>query len=214
MKTKTKAAAGVAVAVIAAGTAVNAAFDAQELLHSADYLASHTESIQTAKAEGKTVLATLPGEEHISLGDAVRGWFIRLPVAVKATILLPLWGIGALPVAIATALAPVWAQVAGFLLQIAIFLGVFCGVFKLLFPNKKLSTLFKKKNLRWLVAGALMVSAVNVLLGQLWAGWPVLRTLLVAGAGFGVLCLLWKRLCGKFKAPEPDTVKTELVLEY
>lgn len=214
MNKKAKAAAGVAAAVIAAGTAVNVAFDPQELIHSADYLASHTQVIQQAKQSGETVLAEYPDEERMSLADAVRGWFIRLPVVLKASILLPLWGIGALPVAIGTALAPVWAQVLGFLAQMGILLGLFCGVYKLLFPGKKLTNLFKKKNLRWLCAGAMVLTAVNVLLGQLWAGWPVLRTLLVAAAGLGVLCVLWKRLCGKFKAPEPDVVKTELVLEY
>ena len=35
----------------------------------------------------------------------------------------------------------------------------------------------------------------------------------MAAAGFGVLCLLWKRLCGRFRAPEPDLVKTRLVME-
>ena len=214
MNKKTKVAAGVAAAVVAAGTAVNVAFDPQELIHSADYLSGHTQIVQAAKQSGETVLATYPDEEHISLADAARGWFIRLPVALKAAILLPLWGVGALPAAIGTALAPVWAQVLGFLAQAGILVGLFCGVYKLLFPGKKLKDLFKRKNLRLLFAGALVITAVNVLLGQLWAGWPVLRTVLVAAAGFGVLCLLWKRLCGKFKAPQPDVVKTQMVLEY
>ena len=208
-----KVAAGVAVSLLAASVATNVAFDPQELVHSADYLARHTQVTQVA-VTGEDVIASYMEDGELSRADRVRAWFIRLPVALKATILLPLWGIGALPVAIATALSPIWAQLLGFIAQAGILAGVFCGIYKLLFPNKKLRDLFKKKNLKWLIAGALAVTGTNVLLGQLWAGWAVLRVFLVAAVGFGVLALLYKRICGKFKAPEPEPVETQLVLEY
>ena len=208
-----KVAAGVAVSLLAASVATNVAFDPQELVHSADYLARHTQYTQLAAASDD-VIATYMEDGELSHADKVRAWFIRLPVALKASILLPLWGIGALPVAIATALSPIWAQLLGFIAQAGLLAGVFCGIYKLLFPNKKLRDLFKKKNLKWLIAGALAVTGTNVLLGQLWAGWPVLRVFLVAAMGFGVLALLYKRICGKFKAPEPEPVETRLVLEY
>lgn len=208
-----KIAAGVAAVVLAAGVGTNVSFDLEEIVHSEEYLARHTAYVPLART-GEDVLATYPAEEHISLADAARGWFIRLPVAVKGIILLPLWCLGALPVAIGTALAPVWGAVLGFLLQAAVLLGLFCLVYKLLFPHKKLRELFRRKNLKWLLLGAVTVTAANVLLTQLWTGWPLLRTLLLAAVGFGVLCLLWKRLCGHFKAPEPDVVQTKLVLEY
>lgn len=213
-KKKAKAAVGVAAAVLAVGTAVNVAFEPSELIHRADDPASHTQFTQIARAEGETVLASYSEEERISLGDALRGWFIRLPVSVKSAILLPLWAVGALPAALATALSPLWVQLLGLLLQAGILFGLFCGMYKLLFPRRKVRDVFRKKNRRLIFAGALVITAVNVLLGQLWAGWPVLRALLVAGVGFGALCLLYKRICGKFKAPGPDVVKTKLVLEY
>ncbi len=209
-----KVAAGVAVTVMAASVATNVAFEPQELIHSADHLASHTEYAETVQEGDTRVLASYSEAEHISLADAARGWFIRLPVAVKAVFLLPLWALGALPVAIGTALAPVWVQVLGFALQAGVLIGVFCLVYKLIFPKRKVRELFKKKNFKWLFMGAVTVTAANMLLAQVWTGWPVARLVLTAAAGFGVLCLLWKRLCGKFKAPKPQTVETRLVLEY
>ena len=211
---KKKVAAGVAVSLLLASTAAHVAFEPTELVHSAEYLRNHTQTVQIARADGKVVLYNYDTYEQMSLSDAIRAWFIRLPVAVKATILLPLWCLGALPVAIGTMLAPFWAQILGFVAQMGVLAGVFCLVYKLLFPHKKIRDLFKKKNLKWLILGAFTVTGTNVLLGQLWVGWPILRLALVIGVGFGVLCLLWKRLCGKFKAPEPDVVKTQLVLEY
>ena len=208
-----KVAAGVAVSLLAASALTNAAFDPQELIHSADYLARHTQMTQIA-VTGDDVIASYMEDGELSHADKVRAWFIRLPVALKAAILLPLWGIGALPVAIFTALSPVWGQVLGLLLQIGVLVGLFCAAYKLIFPNKKLRDLFKKKNLKWIIAGAVAVAGANLLLGQLWAGWPVLRAILVAAVGFGVLALLWKRICGKFKAPKPDPVETKLILEY
>ena len=211
---KKKVAAGVAVSLLVAGTAAHVAFEPTELVHSAEYLQSHIQEIKLAKVDGKTVLYNYDTYEQMSLSDAVRAWFIRLPVAIKATILLPLWCVGAVPVAIGTMLAPFWPQILGFVAQIGVLGGVFCLVYKLLFPKKKIRDVFKKKNLKWLILGAFVITGVDVLLGQLWTGWSAMRLVLVIGVGYGVLCLLWKRICGKFKAPEPDVVKTRLVLEY
>ena len=207
-----KAAAGAAAAVLAASVAVNQAFEPAELVRSAEELARHTETAQF-RLSGEEPLAQLPEYERISLADAARGWFIRQPVALKGVVLLPLWCIGALPVALGTALSPLWGTLLGLLLQICILLGLFCLVYKLLFPKRKLRELFRRKNLKWLVLGAVTVTAANVLLTHLWTGWPILRSVLLAAVGFGVTCLLYKRLCGAFKAPEPEIVKTRLVME-
>ncbi len=208
-----KVAAGVAAVILAASVGTNRTFEAAELIHSADYLARHTEHAPIRLA-GEDALAQLEDYERITLPDAARAWFIRLPVAVKSALLLPLWALGAIPAALLTALGPVWSAILGLLLQIAVLLGLFCGVYKLLFPDRKVRELFRKKNLKWLLLGAVTVTAANVLLTQLWTGWPVLRAVLLAGVGALVLALLWKRLCGAFKAPEPDVVKTRLMLDF
>lgn len=207
MKKKTAAIVSLGAAVLGLGAGVNASFTSEQLLHSADYLREQGEA-------DYTIHYTETAE--LSRADQLRAAIIRLPVAVKALILLPLWAIGAIPVAVVTALAasPIWGSLLGFVLQGAVLLGVFCVVYKLLFPNKKLKELFKKKNLKWLFAGAGGIVAADWVLTQVWTGWNALRIILMLAVGFGVLCLLWHRICGKFKAPKPEPVETKLVLEY
>lgn len=211
-----KVAAGVAAAVAAASIATNLLVEPEELLHSAEYLDSHTRYMEHSELGEYDIEYTEP--EELSRKDMARNWLVRLPVPVKALILLPLWALGAIPVAIGTgvasALAPIWSQILGFVLQAAVLIGVFCLVYKLVFPDRKVRELFKKKNFRWLLIGAVTVTMANFLLAQVWTGWPVVRVILMAAVGFGVLCLVWRRVCGRLKGREPGTVTTKLKLEY
>lgn len=212
-----KIAAGVAATVAAASIATNLAFEPDELLHSAAYLDSHTRIMQTAQLGEMEIEYTEP--EEPTRQDQLRTWLLKLPVPIKALFLLPLWALGAIPVAIGTAalsaVSPLLAHILSFVLNAGILFGVFCLVYKLLFPDKKISELFKnKKNRRWLLFGVIAVTGVDLVLAQFWSGWSFVRVIVLVAAGFGILCLLWKRICGKFKAPEPGIVRTKLKLEY
>lgn len=211
-----KIAGGVAAAVALTGIAVNLAFEPAELLRDRAYFENHTRYIQTDDGEEVAVEYTEP--EELGKKDRLRQWILKLPVPVKALFLLPLWAVGALPVALGEALLPglsiILRPVLGLVFQAAILLGVFCAVYKLVFPNRKVRELFKKKNRRWLLLGAAALTVTNVALSLAWPGWSVLRAVLMAAAAFGVLCLLWRKLCGRFKGPEPGIVRTKLRLEY
>jgi len=113
-----------------------------------------------------------------------------------------------------SAVSPVWSYIVSFLLQAGILLGIFCAVYKLIFPDRKLRELFTKKNRRWLLLGAVGVTALDMLLGVFWSGWSAVRVILLVSGGFGILCLLWHRICGKLKGPEPGVVHNKLKLEY
>ena len=211
-----KIAAGVAVTVAVTSIATNMAFQPEELLHDHAYLEAHTRAIQIDELGEAEIEYTEP--EELSKSDALRTWVIKLPVPVKALFLLPLWALGAVPVAIGTSLfsgaSPVLSYVIGFILQAAVLVGVFCAAYKLIFPDRKVRDLFKKKNRRWLLLGAAAVTGLDMLLGVFWTGWSALRVILLVCGGFGMLCLLWRRICGKFKAPQPGVVRTKLKLEY
>lgn len=211
-----KVAAGVAATVAIASIATNLAFTPDELLHDQAYLESHTRYMQMNDQGEYEIEYSEP--EELGKKDSARTWLLNLPVPIKALFLLPLWALGAIPVAIGTgifsALSPIWAQVVSFLLQAGVLVGVFCVVYKLIFPNRKVRELFQKKNRRWLLLGALGVTALNFILAAAWPGWSVARVIIMIAAGFGVLCLLWKRICGKLKGPEPGIVHTKLKLEY
>lgn len=211
-----KIAAGVAATVAAASIATNMLVEPEELVHSAEYLAARTQAV-AVEPEGDYDI-TVEEEAEKTRADAVRAWIIRLPVVVKAVFLLPLWALGAIPVtigtAVFTAMAPIWAQICGALLQIALLIGAFCLGYKLVFPKKKVRDLFKKRNFKWLFLGAGTVTMANFVLTTAWTGWPVLRAAIMTVVGFGALCLLWHRIAGKIKPDEPNVVTTRLRLEY
>ena len=208
--------AGVAAAVVAAGVSVNQAFSPKELTESGagpDPVPAEAEPVQAQEADAAFAAYT-EEDRRMSRADRFRQRILALPAAVKAAVLLPLWAVGAVPAALATALTPFWRALLGLILQGAVLAAVFALVYKLLFPHKKLRGLFRKKNIKWFVLAAFLLTAVNVLLGELWAGWPLLRLALLLALGYGTLWLLWKRLCGKLRPPEPARVRTELKMEY
>ena len=127
---------------------------------------------------------------------------------IKALFLLPLWALGAIPVAIGTGivsgLAPIWGQILSFVLQAAVLVGVFCGVYKLVFPNRKLTELFKKKNRRWLLLGAVAVTGLNFILSAAWPGWSILRVILMTAGGFCPIDCEWWHFTLE-NEPFPDT---------
>ena len=211
-----KVAAGIAATVAAASIATNLAFEPDELVHSAAYLDSHTKYMQVSDPGEAEI--EYSEEEDLSRQDQLRTWLLKLPVPIKALILLPLWALGAIPVAIGTAafsaVSPIWAHVVSFLLNAAILFGVFCLVYKLIFPERKLTELFKKKNRRWLILGVVAVTGADMLLAQFWSGWSFVRVIILVAVGFGVLWLLWSRICGRLKPPEPKVRRTKLKLEY
>lgn len=210
---KKKLAVGIAAAaVVAAGVGVNRCFEPGELIHDVDGPAA--EYTLRAAPSGGDVFAEYAETERMSRADRVRARFLRLPAAVKSAALLPLWAVGALPAALAPVLGPVWGALAALTAQAGVLAGLFCLVYKLLFPRQKIRQLFRRKNIKWLLLGAFTVTAANALLCRLWPDWPALRALLLTAAGFGVLWLLWKRLCGHLRGPAPRTVRTKLSMEY
>lgn len=204
-------AAGVAAVTLAAGVGVYQNYTPDELLQRGETPVSQIEEAPEP-LDSPVVLAEAEETERMSRRDRARAGFIRRPTLVKSACLLPLWAVGAVPAALATATGPLWTVLGGFLLQLGLLAGVFALAFKALFPKKKLGELFRRKNWKWLFLGAFTLTAVNVLLGSLWSDWPVARSLILAAAGLGVLALLWKRLCGRFAPPEPGVVKTRLVM--
>ena len=213
MKMDKRIKAGVAAAVVAAGVSVNRAFSPEELTEEMTEPAPEqiVEPADTGTADA--VLAAYTEERRMSRADRLRSRFLRRPTAVKSGVLLPLWAVGAAPAALVTALTPLWRVLAGLGLHGAALAALFALVYKLLFPQKKVRELFRKKNIKWFVLATLVLTAANVLLGELWAGWPALRAVLMLALGYFVIWLLWKRLCGRLRGPE-GKVRTQLRAEY
>lgn len=202
-----------AAAVLSTGVAVNQAFDPRDLVQSAPEPEA-VEYSEPAPVSEADEIAAYTEEERMTRADKLRSRFLRLPLGVRAVVLLPLWAAGAVPTAIFTALTPLWRALLGLVLQMAVLLALFALVYKLLFPKAKLRQLFRPKNLVWLLLAAAALTALDLVLDHFWDPWPLARTALLILGGFGVICLLWHRLCGALKGPQPTRVRTKLSMEY
>ena len=137
------------------------------------------------------------------------------PLAVRTLVLLPLWGIGEVLTVLLSALwsSPVGQFLLHFLLEIALLVGLFALVWKLLFPDVPLRKVFSRKTFPWLIAGALVIAAADALLAYYWEPWKVWRIVLLAAVGFVVLLLLYHRILDKLPLPKQRKRKVELVVE-
>ena len=139
----------------------------------------------------------------------------KLPLPVKSLVLLPLWGIGEVITVLLSSLwsSPIGQAIFHFLLEAAVLIGLFVLVFKLLFPDVPLKSLFSKKNLLWIILGAVLLTAADLVLGILWDQWHVVRIILMIVCALIVLMILWVKLCGKLPLPKRIKKRVELVIQ-
>ena len=208
---------GIVTAALAAGLLVNgAAEDPAALLETP--AAAPSSGTVSVSVEDMPDYAVYLEEESLRGMDRLRAWLLRLPTAVRALFLLPLWALGeaakaAFAVLTAGFATPAGQFLLGLLAEAGILLLLFLGVYKLIFPHTPLKELFSKKRLPWLAAGAVGVTLLDLALGLAWKGWPPVRIVLMTAGGFGTLWLLWCRLCGGLKGPERKRRRLEYTFD-
>ena len=216
-KTAKKVAAGAAGVVAAAGLLVNTAVkDPSALLKPTDESAADPSHVCVVDGvEHRRYIVETEDYEPYTLRERICLRVQSWPLAVRALVLLPLWGVGEVLTVLLSALlsSPVGQFLLHFLLEIALLVGLFVLVWKLLFPHVPLRKLFSKKTLPWLIGGALLIAAADALLGHFWEPWKVWRIVLLAAVGFAVLLLLYRRILDKLPLPKPRKKKVELVIE-
>ena len=205
---------GIITAALAAGMITNAAADdPAALLQTADEDDDRHTLVVSAEEQGDYAVYLNEFVELTGM-DKVRDWIIRLPAAVRAVVLLPLWAVGEVAFAVASAFSAALATsagqlVLGFLLQLGILLGVFLVVYKLIFPKTPVKELLSKKKFPWLLAAAAAVTIANIVLEQVWGHWGIVRIILMAAVGYITLSLLWTRLCAYLPGPKRERKKLE-----
>ena len=216
-KTAKKVAAGAAGVVTAAGLLVNTAVkDPSALLKPTDESAADPSHVCVVDGvEHRRYIVETEDYEPYTLRERICLRVQSWPLAVRALVLLPLWGVGEVLTVLLSALlsSPVGQFLLHFLLEIVLLVGLFVLVWKLLFPHVPLRKLFSKKTLPWLIGGALLIAAADALLGHFWEPWKVWRIVLLAAVGFAVLLLLYRRILDKLPLPKPRKKKVELVIE-
>lgn len=209
---------GIITATLAAGMITNAAADdPAALLQSPDEAAD--DHVQVLSAGEMPEYAVYLNElEELTGFDRVRDFVMRLPVAVRAVFLLPLWAVGEVAFAVASAFSaalatPAGTFIAGIVAQLAILVAVFALAAKVISPHTPVREILGRKRFPWLVAGAVAVSAANLALEQVWDDWNVVRIVLMTAVGYLVLAFLWHRVCDFFRAPFRRRKKLEYTYE-
>ena len=216
-KTAKKVAAGAAGVVAAAGLLVNTTVkDPATLLKPTNESAVDPSHVCVVEdVEHRKYIVETEDYEPFTLRERICLRVQSWPLPVRALVLLPLWGIGEIITVLLSALigSPVGQFLLHFLLEIALLVGLFMLVWKLLFPHVPLRRLFSKKTLPWLIGGALLIAAADALLAHFWEPWKVWRIVLLAVVGFAVLLLLYHRILDKLPLPKTRRKKVELVVE-
>lgn len=216
-KAAKKVAAGAAGVVTAASLLVNTVVtDPATLLKTADDSAIDLSHVCVVDdVEHRRYVVETDEYESYTLRERICLRIQSWPLAVRALVLLPLWGIGEVLTVLLSSLigSPVGRFLLHFTLEIALLVGLFTLVWKLLFPHVPLRKFFSGKTLPWLIAGALVIAAADALLGYFWEPWKVWRIVLLIVVGFVVLLLLYHRILDKLPLPKPRKKKVELVIE-
>ncbi len=211
---KKKLAAGAAATVTAASLLVHTAVtDPGALLQAPDPAAPDAKHVQTVDGTPhRSYILETDQYEPLTWREQATVWMQKLPWAVRALVLLPLWGVGEALTALLSAFfaSPVGRALVHFLLAAAVLVGLFALVWKLLFPEVPLKKLLHKKTLPWLFGAAALLTAADFLLGCVWEDWHIVRIVLMALLGFGVIALLWYRICEKLPGPKRKKKKVEL----
>ena len=205
---------GVVSAAVAAGMLVNAASDDPAELLAAPDLTDDDHIMVVASAEMPDYTIYLDEEEELRGMDRIRAWILKQSLAVRALVIFPLWAVGEVSFAAVSAISAAAATAPGqLLIGLAVQLGILAAVFalswKLISPKTPLKELFSKKRFSWLLLGAALVAVADFAMGMYLEQWELLRLALMAMTGFGVLSLLWARICHGLTAPARKRKKLE-----
>ncbi|MBQ4341706.1 MAG: hypothetical protein II756_04265 [Clostridia bacterium] len=132
-------------------------------------------------------------EKRRSLKERIKAALLRLPAAVRAAVLLPMWAVGFAVLWIVGAISglasmPLIGPIVKFILGIAIVAAAVVIGEKLLFPDVPIKKLLSKRNLVPLVICAAGVSLAGTFGGMLWKDKPYITP--IVDMGFAAVYLL------------------------
>ena len=193
MKKREKAAAAAVTVAAAAGMVTGTLFDTP-----VDLLAEPDAVVETVQADDED--AGAPVEKQRGLTARLRAWVLRLPAAVRMLVGVPLWCLGWV---LLTGLSTLWAGAAAPLSRLLnwlclalILLAVFGAAVKSAFPALPLKTIFRPRNVLFLLGMTLLLALADMALPTVWEGYDaVSRTVWRLGAA----CLLAFVCCAALK---------------
>ena len=150
--------------------------------------------------------------ERTGLRAALRQRILRLPLAVRVFVLVPLWALGW---GIWTAASGLWTMLLGpiagkavsWLFLLAALLGAAALGMKAIFPNMPLKKIFNKKSLLGLLLGGLGLGVADLTVPMFWDGYEALAHGGRGRAAPGGAALDGRGDPGPGRQREPQTIK-------
>ena len=231
-KMKNKGAATAAATIAAAGVLIGGSFEAPaDILKDNDAALAPPPIVETLNAEvepdgggPESEDAAAEEEEEKKKGGLrarTREFVLRLPLAVRACVAVPLWAIGWTIVSIfsllwGSLLSPVGAAIAKWVVIALMLLAALAITVKTVFPKTPLKKIFNKRSLLWVLGGSTVFCIADVVLRHFYPDAP--RLLDIAGAVASAALLLAavipvlkheKKARDKLKQEEKETRERE-----
>ncbi len=224
-KMKNKGAATAAATVAAAGVLIGGSFEAPaDILKDNDSALAPPPIVETLNAEvepgdgdaGEEEAVADEEEEEKKKGGVrarTREFVLRLPLAVRACVAVPLWGVGWALISAASALwtgilSPVGAAIAKWIVIALMLLAALAVTVKTVFPKTPLKKVLNRRSLLWVLGGSTLFCVADVVLQRLCPDMPRLFDIARAAAS-GALLLAALIPVLKHEKKERDRKKRE-----
>lgn len=196
-KTKERAAVAAVTTVAAAGVLVGSAFATPADLLQPDEAAQNA---VTATVDGGDDGGAAGGDQETDktrrggIRGRMRQWMLQLPLAVRACVGVPLWGLGwalitGLSFLLTGAVSPAVGTALTFLALAAVLLLSLAGAAKAMFPDIPLRKLLSIKNFFGVCMGVGLLGAVHTAAPLVWPGYEAAADAVRVGGSLTVLLL-------------------------
>ncbi|MBQ2658036.1 MAG: hypothetical protein IJF87_05655 [Erysipelotrichaceae bacterium] len=123
-------------------------------------------------------------EEETSFREKAKSFILRIPWAIRSTVGVAMWSLGwvilkVLSVLWLGVLSPIVSFLLKCLLTFVLFAVLIAGVLKLLFPWLKLSDIFNKRNIIFLIIVSVLVNLCDLVLPHFWDNYRNVRNIVV-----------------------------------
>ena len=193
---KQQAAVGVIVAAAGTSILVGSSFDSP-----ADILDDGNAVTIAAQTDDGSTVTSSDDEDRQRKGSPVRRWILRLPLAVRACLCIPLWCIGSgilwlLSLLYQAALTPIGSTILSWILTAAVVFCAFCLTAKAIFPDVPLKKLLRPRYFLLTLGGVFLLGIADLLLSCFWEDYPNIGSwlrLLGSGLILGISAIsLWR----------------------
>lgn len=140
--------------------------------------------------------------------QALRARILRLPLAARLTVILPLWALGSVILAVAGAiwplLSPMLGRFAGCALSLALLAGAFLAAAKTVFPGLPVKRIFNRCSLTALLLSAAALSLADAVFTAVWEDYGQAKNIVLSAGFFTALSCVTAAFVLRARKRRPD----------